>query len=708
MKNYIALLFIVLFLTVNSFVKAQTGCGTRHHVDAEIEREYLEFRNNESEKLKSLRSMEQDIQIPIQFHVIRPSDGISDFEPRYTDSIIDILNLGFEDTPFQFYQCNEINYIDDDNYSTMCLPEYICGNVDYEAFHNFYNSDIAINVYLPERTIGLEASAWGHMPWSENHSYVATWNLSKVHVHEMGHCFGLLHTHTRGELVDGSNCMTAGDLCCDTPAEPSLDMANVNEDCEYVGTATDPNGDIYQPDVGNFMSYAPIRCCHFFTEDQVDRMVYFYDRYFKQYQCDENFKYTDISFAEITTDPYPAMENEPYSILVKLRNSGNATNVNSFYVHGDIEGVDIGRSWVGSVYPSNPGYAVFDDAEDFPHEPGRYKVCVNTLGDSLEIYDHNNSYCQEILIRQEAGIPDLQIRNLSLTVPFGERDTYNPINFDLENLGSITAENIYGRVYVNEELVDSFTLADMLVGERLTVELDVFLGDETFQEVCIEMNPAFTEERLDNNSVCTSIVVQDQILSDIAVDSLYIFPNDSLLIPYKPYKLYYRYVNNGPSPAWVNTSYLSINNSLHDSIAYPIQWGMGFNHTIDSFDFEVTPEMELSELCVLFDTYRDTIHHNNRLCLTKPVQTMANVLDQDFQKDVVVYPNPFMDMVTIKSDYTIESVKLYNALGAQVKTVNISGTKEVSIQLTDLPSGIYYISVDIERTKIFKSVLKIE
>lgn len=52
--------------------------------------------------------------------------------------------------------------------------------------------------------------------------------------HELGHYFSLLHTHSTSngdELVDGSNCLNAGDLFCDTPADPRLSSSIVNSLC---------------------------------------------------------------------------------------------------------------------------------------------------------------------------------------------------------------------------------------------------------------------------------------------------------------------------------------------------------------------------------------------------------------------------------------------------------------------------------------------
>lgn len=85
-----------------------------------------------------------------------------------------------------------------------------------------------------------------------------------VLAHELGHVFGLPHTdglYGSGipELVDGSNCAIAGDLICDTPADPGLYLPNMVEPgtCAYIGTVTDANGDSYAPLPLNIMSAAP-------------------------------------------------------------------------------------------------------------------------------------------------------------------------------------------------------------------------------------------------------------------------------------------------------------------------------------------------------------------------------------------------------------------------------------------------------------------
>ena len=90
---------------------------------------------------------------------------------------------------------------------------------------------------------------------------------NSIMVHEAGHCLGLYHTHETvfgTESTNGSNCITAGDKICDTPADPNL--LNNTSSCIYNG----PSG--YTPLVDNFMSYAPAVCTDSFTQGQENWM----------------------------------------------------------------------------------------------------------------------------------------------------------------------------------------------------------------------------------------------------------------------------------------------------------------------------------------------------------------------------------------------------------------------------------------------------
>lgn len=100
---------------------------------------------------------------------------------------------------------------------------------------------------------------------------------TKTMAHELGHYFGLFHTFERNtngvELVNGSNCSSAGDLICDTPADPS-GTAVADSNCDLDPAIADNNGDYYTPSICNIMSYYNNACNGIkFTTGQYNRMI---------------------------------------------------------------------------------------------------------------------------------------------------------------------------------------------------------------------------------------------------------------------------------------------------------------------------------------------------------------------------------------------------------------------------------------------------
>lgn len=100
--------------------------------------------------------------------------------------------------------------------------------------------------------------------------------------HNMGIYFGLYRTNETGngvELVDESNCVTAGDMICDTPADPyNKDIPvdayfnNPDKPCLFTWEDTDTNGEFHTPDVGNIMSWYT-HCYCGFSKEQYIRMA---------------------------------------------------------------------------------------------------------------------------------------------------------------------------------------------------------------------------------------------------------------------------------------------------------------------------------------------------------------------------------------------------------------------------------------------------
>lgn len=158
--------------------------------------------------------------------------------------------------------------------------------IEDKEIATMYNTANTINVYFVQEFVGGE-NPCGYAPLGTMSTppYTSTRDaifilkscvLGKTIPHEFGHYFGLLHTFdtTYGtELVNGSNCLTAGDLICDTPADP-YPTGTMGAGCNLSPGVADTNGDYYTPDGCNIMSYYNSPCDSFkFTTGQYNRML---------------------------------------------------------------------------------------------------------------------------------------------------------------------------------------------------------------------------------------------------------------------------------------------------------------------------------------------------------------------------------------------------------------------------------------------------
>jgi hypothetical protein len=173
-----------------------------------------------------------------------------------TDVMINTLNATFNPFKISFYK-----------YCDNFIP--VGGSRGFDIAQPY-----AINIYILD---GFFTPYAGGIGATTLFLPLASVNTSTL-PHEVGHCLYLFHTHNeRGclEKPDGSNCTTCGDYVCDTPADPTLYKIRYwvdNEtNCSYNGTFT-LDGQPYNPDTRNIMSYSRLNCRNRFTVGQGQRM----------------------------------------------------------------------------------------------------------------------------------------------------------------------------------------------------------------------------------------------------------------------------------------------------------------------------------------------------------------------------------------------------------------------------------------------------
>lgn len=230
--------------------------------------------------------------VPIRPHILRATSGSGGFTVASLNNVLASVNSYylFNGSGIQFYIAGE-------------TPDYIDNDALYSSFPAFNETSIAgrdatnaMNMYFVNQFDRPGLGGYAYFPGNSletTRSFILSGagesnaDLgNRLVPHELGHNFNLYHTFQGStstnpaevELVTrgaGANCTTSGDGVCDTPADPynrsGAGTTNVNNCPVYNGTATDPNGDPYNPSITNIMSYY-FPCTHDFTPGQYDRM----------------------------------------------------------------------------------------------------------------------------------------------------------------------------------------------------------------------------------------------------------------------------------------------------------------------------------------------------------------------------------------------------------------------------------------------------
>jgi Secretion system C-terminal sorting domain/Pregnancy-associated plasma protein-A len=252
-------------------------CGTE---PGQAEIKYLLEQHQNFERFPTQKIRSRAYKLPVKIHIITKEDGTANINEKEAYREIFKVNDLFSGADIEFYVSDEIDFIKEEKYYNFNQQQeaQLAANYDekeviniyfFSTIQDRYENYICGYTYLPNDQ------------YVKNRIFLSTacMNSGITLAHEMGHYLGLIHTHGSNalpkELVNGSNCPDAGDLLCDTPADPKL-TGNVDKECNYTGNETDEEGNPFNPDTKNVMSYSPSYCRSYFTEKQNDKMVFTY------------------------------------------------------------------------------------------------------------------------------------------------------------------------------------------------------------------------------------------------------------------------------------------------------------------------------------------------------------------------------------------------------------------------------------------------
>ena len=99
------------------------------------------------------------------------------------------------------------------------------------------------------------------------------------------------------------------------------------------------------------------------------------------------------------------------------------------------------------------------------------------------------------------------------------------------------------------------------------------------------------------------------------------------------------------------------------------------------------------------------------LRLQDPCASVTSILYQPpATLDLVTYPNPTSGLLTIELPEAMIAhptlIEIFNVLGEKLESVRLVGSREVIIDLTGRPPGLYIISATSGNTKTHQRVIK--
>lgn len=456
--------------------------------------------------------------LPLQLHFIVNKAG-SKQDSTNAMAQIAAMNSSFAQINIQFAVCNKINYIYTEDFNLIDFPSAF-------ALGENYNSSGTVDVfYVP----GIAGASGLYTNFSNRDGFILiTNNLvnTSTLIHEMGHYFNLPHTHDTDfgvELVNGSNCSYTGDGFCDTPADPNLSNF-VGSNCTYTSTQKDPAGNVYTPDVSNFMSYASPGCLNRFSPQQYAHMsAYAANNLLGNYTAGCLMKPDfEVSLGQTLNALTKGAQN---TVKLVFLNTSNYTSKTTglTYTLSLVDAFNTVYPLISSSLQQTVGHNYLDTLTvqvlvpaSLPDGAYTLKLTVDPANKVAEILENNNVATRRVAIFSNAqASPDLEITGTGdeLTLAGSEYS----FNYTVKNIGNFDAvqfDYCYfiskdNKISPDDQFNGPFYFSAMEPGKVLTLGQKVLLPNlpnETMYVIAvIDYNDRNIESNENNNLLALKV-----------------------------------------------------------------------------------------------------------------------------------------------------------------------------------------------------------
>ena len=671
---------IVKFISTLSFLllsnlhsKAQFECGT-HISEEEVEK--ILWDNNKLPKDLAWKKGDNELGeyvIKLNINIF----GLTDINPIIEDAIAE-ANQHFAPIGISFETCEEptIHFLNFTSIDSTVIVDHI-ESMDKLGFLNVY---VGSSVFLKPRGYICGAAYYPDQfspTGGRCRIYISSNCFERgTFMHELGHVFGLLHTHgpsntiKTDEWVNGCNCRHTGDRICDTPADPNLSW-KVSENCEYTGWEIDEFGYAYQPSVENFMSYARV-CRNEFTDEQYEKMLYSFHYFWKEILAQEP---KDSTINQIPDFAYIDNSDIPLDDKYNITGPGVANNHFSPEKAGvgkhDLFFLDKKNTFLANYINPHSWWGIFSEDTLWQSFIPEYTGTLESIQLPLfPIDDKQENITFTVYLYEGLGLEGTKIAESTVQIPSYLLDDFIENRFEYQSC-------------FTEVPIPSI---DVNVEKRYTIQIQAEPIDSIYYVGTY--NSFFWYTGLSDLGYESSLTT----INYIEAHTLY-----------SPADTFYRPIRHVPADTFISypnldgldSSCLSI---LTDTIireAYTRDADTIYRKA-DTFYREV--DTIISYYNIGFSTFVNLAEENCWNQFTKSIQVLPSPIS--------VYPNPTADDINIKyvqneqmhpvslEIYSVNGQRIYHeSLPSFTNNAYSSNQQRLKIDISNIPAGLYVVSV---------------